>query len=56
MQPPECIAFLSTANKQADVPKVTNDGTKISAMFCIPMQRWLKRNARKSAGTRDHEC
>jgi hypothetical protein len=55
MQPPKCIAFLSAANEQADELTVTNDSTKISAMSYIPTQRQLKRNARKSAGTRGHK-
>jgi hypothetical protein len=45
-------SLSSAANEQADVPTVTDDSTKISAMSCIPAQRRLKRNARKLAGTR----
>jgi hypothetical protein len=56
MQPPECIAFSSAANKQDDVPTATNNSIKISAMSSIPMQRWQKRNARELAGMRGHEC
>jgi hypothetical protein len=56
MQLPECIASSNAVNEQADVLTATDDSTKISAMSCISMQRQLKRNARKLAGTHGHEC